>query len=74
MKGNMADKFPSPEERLARLLMLVAEEVRPCKACGVQLAFVRHNTGKLAPYTMDGLNHFVNCPEAESFRKRKVGQ
>jgi hypothetical protein len=65
-------ELPPIEKRLATLLMLVAEEVRPCKACGVQLAFVRHHNGRLAPYTIDGVNHFIACPKAEDFRKQKA--
>lgn len=55
------------------LLRLVAEEVRACRACGAQLAMVRHRNGRLGPYTMDGVNHFINCPAAEEFRKKKAG-
>ena len=66
-------EVPGIEERMERLLRLVAEELRPCKSCGADLAFVRHHkTGKLSPYTMDGVNHFVNCPAAEEFRRRKA--
>jgi hypothetical protein len=64
-------ELPSIEKRLATLLNLIAEEIRPCRACGVQLSFVRHRTGKLAPYTLDGVNHFINCPKGGQFRKRK---
>jgi len=67
----MAD-LPPIEKRMATLLMLIAEEVRPCKACGVQLAFVRHHNGRLAPYTIDGVNHFITCEKAEDFRKQKA--
>jgi hypothetical protein len=62
------------EQRLERLLQLTAYEVRNCKACGVQLYFVRHNTGKAAPYTADGVNHFITCPSADSFRSSKKAE
>ena len=62
----------SAEERLRRILELTAEGKRPCKACGVELYFVRHANGKLTPYTVDGINHFANCPEAQRFRKGKA--
>ncbi|HLH04979.1 MAG TPA: hypothetical protein VKX25_19580 [Bryobacteraceae bacterium] len=61
--------LPPVEDRLRRILELTAEESRKCKACGALLFFVRHCNGKLAPYTADGVNHFVNCPSAERFRK-----
>lgn len=51
-----------------RLLVLL----RPCKACGEKLYFVRLASGKQAPYTADGLNHFINCPKAAEFRKAKL--
>jgi hypothetical protein len=63
--------LPSAEERLERLLCLAACEIRDCKACGTRLYFVMHNTGKKAPYTIDGVNHFSNCPGADSFRRKK---
>ena len=64
-------ELPTIEKRMASLLQAVAVEVRPCKACKTQLAMVRHRNGKLTPYTMDGTNHFINCPHAEEFRKQK---
>jgi hypothetical protein len=63
--------LPSIEERIERLLKLTAYEIRPCKACGQMLYFVKHNTNKAAPYTIDGINHFLNCESADSFRTRK---
>jgi hypothetical protein len=62
--------IPAIEKRMETLLNLIAEEIRPCKACGVQLAFVRHRNGKLGPYTADGVNHFINCPKAGEFRAK----
>lgn len=64
--------LPPIEERLAKLLSLAAYEIRPCKACGATLYFVKHCTGKSAPYTADGINHFINCESADSFRKKKA--
>lgn len=68
-----AANLPTIEKRMVLLLNLIAEELRPCKACGVQLAFVRHRNGKLTPYTLEGLNHFLDCAKAEEFRKQKAG-
>ena len=65
---------PTIEKRMASLLQNVAEEIRPCKACGVQLAFVRHRNSKLAPYTLDGVNHFATCPKADQFRRGGEGK
>lgn len=65
-------ELPSIEQRMATILNLVAEEIRPCKSCAIQLAFVRHRNGKVAPYTLDGINHFINCPAAEEYRRKKA--
>jgi hypothetical protein len=64
-------ELPPVEKRLADLLQRVAREVRPCKACGTQIALVMHANGKLTPYTIDGVNHFINCPLADAFRRGK---
>jgi hypothetical protein len=64
----MAD-LPALDIRMEALLENTAETVRPCKACGVKLYFVRHRNGHLAPYTFDGTNHFINCPHREQFKQ-----
>jgi hypothetical protein len=61
-------------KRISSLLHLTAVEIRPCKACGIQLAMVKHNNGRLTPYTIDGVNHFINCSAAAQFRKPKEVQ
>lgn len=63
--------LPPIEQRMESLLRNIAEELRPCKACGAQLAMVRHRNGKLAPYTMGGVNHFIDCAKADQFRRQK---
>jgi uncharacterized protein with PIN domain len=56
-------------ERVRDLLSRVALEVRPCRACGMKLYFVTHTNGKVAPYTADAVNHFINCPKASQFKR-----
>jgi hypothetical protein len=58
------------ENRVLDLLKRTAKELRPCKACGIMLYFIEHSNGKVAPYTADATNHFVNCPEAKQFRRK----
>ncbi len=53
--------LPSPEERIAHLLRQIAEAGQ-CRGCGTTVYWVRHKNGKLAPYTEDGVNHFMDCP------------
>lgn len=57
--------------RLEAVLRDVAEEVRPCKACETLIAFVRNRQGARVPYTLDGVNHFRNCPAASQFKTRR---
>jgi hypothetical protein len=72
----MMDTAPIPAlaERIEMILTNIAKEIRPCKECGAQLAFVLHKTGKLAPYVLSGpnagLNHFIDCPSASRFRRK----
>lgn len=64
--------FPPLEERVKKLLDLVAHEIRPCSGCGTVIYIVHHHkTGKDAPYTEDAVNHFLNCPHAAEFRRRR---
>ncbi len=44
-----------------------------CSACGQAVYWIGHLNGKRAPYTAAGLNHFIDCPEAERFGKSKTG-
>ena len=63
---------PTETERIARLIRATYESMRPCKACGVQLYFLRNrNNGALTPFTIDGFNHFETCPAADQFRLDK---
>lgn len=71
MQPNKPLNLPPIEERVEKLIRLVAETVRPCKACGVMIAMVRHSNGRLAPYTLDAINHFANCEFADQFRRKK---
>jgi hypothetical protein len=67
--------MPTPDELKARglaLLHQIAEQERPCKACGRPLWFVRsRRTGRLLPITDELTNHFADCPRREEFRRAK---
>lgn len=39
-----------------------------CRGCGQAIWWVTHINGKPTMYTLDGLNHFINCPKASIFR------
>jgi hypothetical protein len=43
-------------------------KVRGLQSLWRELFFMRHENGKLAPYTADAVNHFINCRKADWFR------
>lgn len=55
---------------IARLLGLIGD-LGKCRGCGTDIYWVRHKSGKKAPYTIEGLNHFADCPAKDKFRKGK---
>lgn len=59
-------------KRVRELLERTAQARRPCKACGTELFFVMHANGKSTPYTGDGVNHFIDCPEGARFKKENA--
>lgn len=58
-------------KRIRALLRNVGEE-GSCKGCQAPIYWVVHRNGKRAPYTVDGLNHFADCPAANLFRKKET--
>lgn len=64
--------LPSLEDRIRTLLLAVAENSpRPCKRCQTPIVFVKHKkSGKIAPYTLQGVNHFVDCPFSSEFQRK----
>lgn len=65
--------YALPEEtraRIAKMLTLVASEVRRCKRCGRTIYMLpMAKTGKVNPFTDDAVSHFSDCPNAEEFRR-----
>lgn len=57
-------------ENIRRILIQIGDEDQ-CKSekCGATIFWVRHKFGKLAPYNIDGSNHFSTCPDRERFRR-----
>jgi len=45
---------------MKKLLQLVGEP-GICRYCGATIYWLQHRTGAKAPYTVHGLNHFINC-------------
>jgi len=50
-------------------LLLQIGDMGTCKGCGAPIYWVTHKNGKKAPYTTEGLNHFIDCPSANRFKK-----
>lgn len=59
-------------QKLAMLALLkrIADGKR-CEGCGALIYMVRHSLGQVAPYTAAGLNHFVDCPARDQFKRSK---
>lgn len=60
--------IPSVEDRLKYLLIAIGKP-GVCRGCGATIMWVTHANGKQVPYTMQGLNHFIDCPKADNFRR-----
>jgi hypothetical protein len=39
-----------------------------CSGCHAPIVWVRHKNGKQTPYTLEGLNHFIDCPKRGQFK------
>jgi hypothetical protein len=55
---------------MAKLLDLIGNADR-CRGCQAPIYWVRHANGKPVPYTLAGLNHFIDCPVAGQFARKK---
>lgn len=60
--------------RIEGLLRLIGDPGR-CGGCNLPIYWVRHvapgASGRRAPYTHEGLNHFADCPAAERYRRAR---
>lgn len=66
-RGEIA-RLRQVESNLTRLLATIATEQKTC-SCGAALWMVTHANGKRCPYTAEGLNHFIDCPDREQYRR-----
>jgi hypothetical protein len=41
-----------------------------CRSCGKHIWWVVTKNGKRAPYTVDGISHFADCPHAKKHRSK----
>jgi len=47
----------------------------PCRSCGAPIYFIPRprDPAKKHPVNPDGTSHFINCSEADAWRKKKNG-
>jgi hypothetical protein len=57
--------------RMNVLLSNVGDPAR-CRGCGADILWVRHASGRRAPYDLNGETHWATCPKAEQFRGQKT--
>ena len=41
------------------------------KGSGAEIYWVRHRNRIITPYSLDGQNHFADCPDRDQFRRRR---
>jgi hypothetical protein len=58
------------KNNVRRLLDQVGDKGK-CRGCDAEIWWVKLRSGKVGPYTAEGLNHFADCPKADRFRGGK---
>jgi hypothetical protein len=56
-------------EVMARLMKNISDPGE-CRACRAPICWVKMPGKAPHPYSMTGLSHFADCPNAEQFRKK----
>lgn len=56
------------QKNIEDLFLQIADRGK-CRGCGAEIFWVTHKNGKKVPYTILGLNHFIDCPQAKRFKK-----
>ena len=67
--AKMAQERITLRANIEAILRNTADDIRPCLKCDATIFLIKHKNGKKAPYTIDGTNHFANCPKAEALKK-----
>jgi hypothetical protein len=59
-------------KQVTKALLMHVSTTGTCKGCGNPIRWVQHlDNGKMAPYDLDGVNHFVTCPDRMKFKKKE---
>lgn len=66
----LQDCIAAQKTAMRALLQKIGKQVA-CGGCGAVMYFVVHSNGKRVPYTEAGLNHFVDCPARDRFKRTK---
>jgi len=53
-------------------LIALGVHITQCYRCKRKIFFIRTKNQKIAPVTMELTNHFIDCPQADYFRKPAV--
>lgn len=56
------------KEHIKPLLTAIGDK-STCKGCGAEIYWIVHKNKKKVPYTVEGRNHFIDCPARDRFRK-----
>jgi hypothetical protein len=48
-----------------------ADNLARCRSCKAEVIWAVHDSGKRAPFDMDGSSHFATCPQADYWRKAR---
>lgn len=71
--GRVMPTVPELLDRIRKLLIAVGEDgVCRGEHCDAEIIWVVHANGRRTPYTAEGLNHFIDCPDRDGFRKRRA--
>jgi hypothetical protein len=68
------DKALELIERRNKALKLLFKNIGAVESkcrCGATIYFIAHRNNVVAPYDADGENHFINCPHAKDYRKKR---
>jgi hypothetical protein len=67
--GNLEDPLHFWRAAIVAALSSCGDSGR-CFGCNTRVWWIVHANGKKTPYTEHGLNHFIDCPQRDRFRKK----
>ena len=58
------------ESEIENRIRKLGTEIVKCNKCGQEIFWIKTKSGKAAPITLKLISHFVDCPNANDFRKQ----